>query len=59
MTAEPYYADGSVTLLLGDCLDVLAGMDAASVDAVVTDPALRPRVHGQSVGRVTTRTRVG
>jgi hypothetical protein len=38
MTAEPYYADGSVTLLLGDCLDVLAGMDAASVDAVVTDP---------------------
>ena len=27
-----------MTLLLGDCLEVMAGMDAGSVDAVVTDP---------------------
>ena len=28
----------SVTLHLGDCLDVLRTMEAGSVDAVVTDP---------------------
>lgn len=38
MTAGPYWADDQVTLHLGDCLDVLAGMEPASVDAVVTDP---------------------
>ena len=27
-----------VTLYLGDCLDVMKGMDAGSVDAVITDP---------------------
>lgn len=31
-------ADGSVRLYLGDCLDVLPGLEAGSVDAVVTDP---------------------
>ena len=34
----PYWSDGTVTLHLGDCLDVLAGIEPASVDAVVTDP---------------------
>jgi DNA modification methylase len=36
--SEPHYTDGRVTLWLGDCLDVLRQLDAASVDAVVTDP---------------------
>jgi hypothetical protein len=35
---EPYYADEQVTLYVGDCLKVLAGLPDASVDAVVTDP---------------------
>jgi len=34
----PYYADDLVTLHLGDCLEVLATLPGASVDAVVTDP---------------------
>lgn len=32
------YADEFVTLHVGDCLDVMLGMDAASIDAIVTDP---------------------
>ncbi len=35
---NPYYADDMVTLYLGDCLEVMAGLPDASVDAVVTDP---------------------
>ena len=35
---DPYYADDSVTLYTGDCLDVLRELPNASVDAVVTDP---------------------
>jgi DNA methylase len=38
MTAAPYWSDGQVTLYQGDCLDVLAGMEAGSADAIVTDP---------------------
>jgi hypothetical protein len=38
VSVEPYWTDGQVTLHLGDCVKMLAGMDAASVDAVVTDP---------------------
>lgn len=34
----PYYQDDHVTVHLGDCLDVLADLPDASVDAVVTDP---------------------
>lgn len=37
----PYYEDDSVTLYLGDCLDVIHELSAApefSIDAVVTDP---------------------
>jgi site-specific DNA-methyltransferase (adenine-specific) len=29
---------GGVTLIHGDCIDVMAGMDPESVDAIVTDP---------------------
>jgi DNA modification methylase len=35
---EPYYADESVTLHLGDALEVLAAMEAGSVSAIITDP---------------------
>jgi DNA modification methylase len=33
-----YYTDPLVTLHIGDCLEVLATLEADSVDAVVTDP---------------------
>jgi site-specific DNA-methyltransferase (adenine-specific) len=36
--AEPYYADESVTLYLGDCLEVMAQLSAGSIGAVLTDP---------------------
>ena len=36
--SAPYWQDDMVTLFHGDCLKVLAEMEAASVDAVVTDP---------------------
>jgi hypothetical protein len=38
MTTEPYYSDELVTLRLGDCIDVMAILPDASVDAIVTDP---------------------
>lgn len=34
----PYLDDGDVVLHHGDCVEVMAGLDAESVDAVVTDP---------------------
>jgi DNA modification methylase len=34
----PFYTDPLVTLLHGDCLEVMAALEADSVDAVVTDP---------------------
>ena len=34
----PYLDDGDVRLYLGDCIEVMAEMDAESVDAVVTEP---------------------
>ena len=33
-----YYADDTVTLYAGDCIEVMRGMAEASVDAIVTDP---------------------
>lgn len=35
---EPYYTDEQVQLFLGDCLDVMATIEAESVDSVCTDP---------------------
>jgi site-specific DNA-methyltransferase (adenine-specific) len=35
---KPYWSDSTVQLHLGDCLGVLAGMETASADAIVTDP---------------------
>jgi hypothetical protein len=35
---EPYFSDDAVSLYVGDCREVLAGMPDASVDAVCTDP---------------------
>ena len=35
---EPYYQDATVTVLAGDCLDVLRTLPDNSVDSVVTDP---------------------
>lgn len=38
MSLEPYYSDDTVTLLLGDALDVLRTLPDASVDCIVTSP---------------------
>jgi site-specific DNA-methyltransferase (adenine-specific) len=35
---DPYYADATMTVYAGDCLDVLPELADGSVDAVVTDP---------------------
>lgn len=35
---KPYYTDDAVTLYFGDCLEVMEGLAAGSVDAVLTDP---------------------
>ena len=35
--SAPYYSDERVTVMHGDCLDVLAAMPDASVDAVRSD----------------------
>lgn len=35
---HPHYSDDSVTLWLGDCLDVMGDLADNSVDSVVTDP---------------------
>ena len=42
---KPYYEDDRVTLYLGDCLDVLAGMADKSMAAVLTDPPYTERTH--------------
>lgn len=49
----PYYADASVTLLLGDCLDLLPLIEAEGlpwfgqdrVDHVITDPPYEAEAH--------------
>jgi DNA modification methylase len=35
---RPYHTDGDVTLYVGDAVDVLAGLPAASIDSIVTSP---------------------
>jgi DNA modification methylase len=35
---EPYWTDGERTIYYGDCLEVLPGLEAASVDLILTDP---------------------
>lgn len=35
---DPYYDENGITVLAGDCLQVLASLPKDSVDAVVTDP---------------------
>lgn len=46
--SAPYYADDHVTLHLGDCRPVLAGLADCSVDLVVTDPPYSARTHKQA-----------
>lgn len=35
---RPHYADGTVSLYYGDCIDVMRQMPDSSVDSIVTDP---------------------
>jgi len=35
---KPYFDDGQVQLYLGDCIAILPTLEAASIDAIVTDP---------------------
>ena len=37
-TIAPYFQDESVTLYLGDSLEVLRSLESQSVDCVVTSP---------------------
>ena len=46
--STPYYADEWVTLYLGDCRDVLAGMADESVAAILTDPPYTERTHAKA-----------
>lgn len=48
----PYFEADGVTLYLGDCLEVMAGMAAGSVDAIITDP---PYGSNDGLGKVTKR----
>ena len=36
--SQPCSCKDGITLYCGDCLEVMAGMEAESVDAIVTDP---------------------
>jgi len=39
---------GTATLYCGDCIDVMRGMESASIDAIVTDPPYGIRFMGQA-----------
>jgi site-specific DNA-methyltransferase (adenine-specific) len=55
----PYYADESVTLYLGDCVEVMDGLGEQSVDVVLTDPPYSSggrRENSRSLRRSMTRT---
>ena len=43
-----YYSDDRVTLYHGDCREVMAGMAAESVAAVITDPPYTERTHSNA-----------
>lgn len=45
---RPYHADEQVTVWHGDCRQVVAGFDPASVDAIVTDPPYELGFMGRS-----------
>lgn len=45
------YRDGAVTVLGGDCITVMRELDAASVDAIVTDPPYGLEFMGQDWDR--------
>ncbi|KKL69184.1 hypothetical protein LCGC14_2117500 [marine sediment metagenome] len=45
---KPYYKSSDACIIHGDCLEVLPRL--ASADAVVTDPPLRIKFHGQGLG---------
>lgn len=49
---KPYYDMGNVTLYNGDCRDVLGGMDAESVQCVVTSPPYFGLRNYQVVGQI-------
>jgi hypothetical protein len=48
--SEPYHDDGRVRLWQGDALAVLAGLPAASVDALITDPHKAERAYADALG---------
>jgi site-specific DNA-methyltransferase (adenine-specific) len=54
-THTPYFTDGCVSLFLGDCLEVMAGMPDESADIVVTSPpynmGLKPGGNGAGMYR--------
>jgi site-specific DNA-methyltransferase (adenine-specific) len=55
----PYYADESVTLYHGDCVEVMDGMDDHTVDVVLTDPPYSSggrRENARSIRKSMTRT---
>lgn len=49
---KPYYEDAAVTIYHGDCIAVLAAMEAESVDMIWTDP---PYGHGNHDGDLNDR----
>ncbi len=56
---ELYYADDSVTLYLGDCIEVMSELDGGSIDAVLTDPPYSSggrRENARSIRKSMTRT---
>jgi site-specific DNA-methyltransferase (adenine-specific) len=48
-----YYQDDSVTLYHGDCREIMAGMESASVKAVLTDPPYTERTHAKARKKLT------
>jgi site-specific DNA-methyltransferase (adenine-specific) len=57
--SAPYYADESVTLYLGDCIEVMDSLPEQSVDVVLTDPPYSSggrRENARSIRKSMTRT---